>query len=254
MPSPILRVCAAAGALILASVAGPAPAEEAQAVFNADQEAAIESMIRRYLLDHPEILEEAFQALQVKKQQQREGEVAAAIERNLDALTGQTGAPVVGNPEGDVTVVEFFDYNCGYCKPMAALLMDILDTDGNVRMVMKEFPILSQESVNAAHAALAVHRQGTDLYIAFHNALMAHRGRVDDAAVRQAANQVGVDIARMEADMGDPEITETIEQNRALARELQIGGTPAFVIGDTVYPGALSRDALEDAIAEAREG
>jgi protein-disulfide isomerase len=158
---------------------------------------------------------------------------------------------VIGNPNGDVTVVEFFDYRCPYCKSVAAAFVDLYEKDGKVRLVLKEFPILGPESEFAAKAALAAQKQGK--YREFHLAMMSFKGKMTNDDVRQLAAKVGLDVAKLEQDMQDPAITETINRNYALAEALGIKGTPAFIIGNELVPGAITADEMQKRIAAVRD-
>ena len=158
--------------------------------------------------------------------------------------------PVLGNPDGDVTLVEFFDYQCGYCKRMTGPLFETARTDGRVRLVMKEFPILGPVSEIAARAALASRRQGR--YEDMHIALMNLRGRLTEQSVLQTARELGLDLDRLEADMADPEVARVYEKVRALANRLDIGGTPTLIIGGEVIQGAVDAGQLQALLGEAR--
>ncbi len=250
---------AAAGALALGltltlSPANPDPASAQEQSrpggFAAAQIEGIEQIVRDYLLAHPEVMIQSLTEYQqrqkvAEKQRQQESVVAS-----LPALTQDPDAPVLGNPDGDVVIVEFFDYKCPYCKRVAGTLKDVVAADGNIRLIMKEFPILGPQSIKAARAALAVARQGK--YEAFHWALMVEPGDMTDPHIRKVARGVGVDVDRMMTDMEAPEIQAMIKRNNDLAQTLRISGTPAFVIGDTLVPGAIDRKALEKLIAQAR--
>ncbi|MGD1878927.1 MAG: DsbA family protein [Kiloniellaceae bacterium] len=251
---------ALAGGLVLGLTALPqapraqeatAPAESTgEAPFSTGEQNAIESLVRQYLLDHPEIVVEALQ-LYEQQQKAREAErLSAAIAEEAEALTADPTAPVIGNPEGDITLVEFFDYRCPYCKRMTETLAALIEEDPQVRVVMKEFPILSQESVQAARAALAAERQGK--YNAFHFALMAGGGGFTEDEILAVADSVGLDTEKLQSDMQDPEIEAALRRNHALAEKIGITGTPAFVIGKTLVPGAISLEELRSKLAEAR--
>jgi protein-disulfide isomerase len=209
---------------------------------------AIERIVREYLIQNPEVLVEAMQALEAKEKVQAAEAQKSALTTNRDALEKQ--GPVGGNPNGDVTLVEFFDYNCGYCKHTHPERVEAVKKDGKVRVIYKEFPILAPSSIEAAKAALAANRQGK--YEAFHSALMKHEGRLDSDAIRQTAKDVGLDIKKLEADIGDPAIQAEIDANIALARELGIRGTPGFVVGDTLIPGAIEAEQFTDYFKAAR--
>ncbi len=240
-------------ALALApAISGPAAAQEQSRPgnFAPEQIEGIEQIVRDYLLAHPEVLIQSLNDYQnrqkvAEKQRQQEAVIASRA-----ALTQDPDAPVMGNPEGDVAIVEFFDYKCPYCKRVAGVLRDVVAADGNIRLIMKEFPILGPQSIKASRAALAAHRQGK--YEAFHWALMTKPGDMSDPHIRRIARGVGIDIERMMADMEAPEIQAMIKRNNDLAQALQITGTPAFVIGDTLVPGAIDRKAIERLVAQAR--
>src|ERR1700730_2430695 len=159
--------------------------------------------------------------------------------------------PVGGNPQGDVTVVEFFDYRCPYCKQVQPALQKLLDQDRKLRFVYKEFPVLGEQSDIAAHAALAARLQGR--YEAFHNAMMAAKGQISEELVYRVAGSVGLDVDRLKRDMTDPEIERALSANRALAKALELRGTPGFIIGDHIVPGAIDLDALKTMVADARK-
>jgi protein-disulfide isomerase len=167
-------------------------------------------------------------------------------------LYGDPDTPEAGNPSGDVVVIEFFDYRCGYCRRSAPDLFGLVRDDSNVRLIYKEFPILGSGSMMASRAALASRKQG--LYQPFHEALMTADIDFSEASVMEVAELVGLDAERLKADMEDPEITAHIEANYALAHALGIQGTPAFIIGDELIPGSLDRAELDKLIKQAREG
>lgn len=236
----------AAAAVVAFGLAGAVPAAQAQeepAVFDAEQSEAIGALVRQYLLDNPEVLVEA---LHLYEQRQQQAKLTAAAEE----LLRDPAAPVLGNPEGDVTLVEFFDYRCGYCKRMTSTLAQLLEEDPQLRMVMKEYPILSAESVEAARAALAAVRQGK--YEDFHFALMENRGDFSEDEVMAIATSVGLDEDQLRADMADPEIEAALRRNHALAGQIGVGGTPAFIVNGVLIPGATSIEQLRALIAEAR--
>ena len=162
-------------------------------------------------------------------------------------------SPIVGNPKGDVTIVEFFDYACGYCKSTFRHLDALLQEDDNIRLVMKEFPILGQGSQLAARASLAAWEQGSDLYWLFHRALMDHSGSFTQETLDQIGHSVGLDINRLHHDMASARIQTMIDNNYALARDLSINGTPAFFIGDVFIPGALDDRSLKELIQQIRQ-
>lgn len=219
--------------------------------FTPQQQQEIERIVRDYLKSNPEVIIEAVKALEAKEQQAQQQNVRAAIEANRDKLLNDPDSPVMGNPKGDVTVVEFFDYQCPYCKKMIAPLNDAMAKDGKLRMVLKEWPILGPESVTAAKASLASQKQGK--YREFHNALMDTKGKLSESIVMSVAEKVGLDIKRLKKDMETSDVQEELKQNQVLAVALQLQGTPAFVIGNQLAPGAISADTLKELIEAARK-
>jgi len=243
-----LQRLAATFALTLLVSALPARAEEP--IFDDAQKQGIEEIVRAYLLEHPEVIRDAIEALQAKEQAAKANQQAGALAQFKEQLLADLASPVAGNPMGDVTVIEFFDYKCPYCKRVTPALADLLAADKGVRLVFKEFPILGESSVLAARAALAAQKQ--DRYFEFHNALMAHRGDFDEAAIETLAKATGLDVEKLRADMKVPEIDQQLAANHTLAKALGIRSTPTFIIGDQVVPGAISIDDMKALIAAAR--
>lgn len=212
--------------------------------------ATVERIVREYLLSHPEVLVEAMTELQKKQQAASEDRARQVIAERRQEILSDPATPVGGNPKGDVTVVEFFDYHCGYCKQVHQPLLDLAREDKGVRIVYKEMPILAPESRIAAQAALAAERQGK--YVVLHNALMEARGKLTKDRILGIAKERGLDTARLAKDMELPEIGAAIDRNLDLAAALDISGTPAFVIGDQLVPGAIGMDAFRALVAQAR--
>lgn len=231
MPSMRLPLLLAAAAL---AVAGCQPATD---------DAAFGQKVRAYLLEHPEVLEEAINKLNAKREQTAAAENVKLLAANRKALIEDARDPVIGDPEAPITVVEFFDYRCGYCKAVAPQVLSLVDANKDVRVVMKEMPILSPESELAARLALQAAEAG--LYPAVHRALMAERA-LDEAAVERIAAAHGLTLAR-----DDKEQSEHLADVQRLAQALQVNGTPAFVIGDTMVAGA-DMDAIRQAIEAQR--
>jgi protein-disulfide isomerase len=235
--------------LIALTVLFVVPVEAAE--FSPEQKKELGDIIRQYLLENPEIVRDAMQELERKQQMAEE----AARTDSLKALSAEifrsSGDLVGGNPKGKVTLVEFFDYNCGYCKRAFPDVMKMAESDKDLRLVMKEFPILGPGSVYAARAALASRKQGK--YWEYHIALMAHEGRIDEAVADQVAEASGIDVKKLKADMEADEITQIITRNMQLADSLKIQGTPAFIIDETVIPGAVGYDALAAAVKQVRD-
>ena len=235
-------------ALLLAAGAAPA---RAQGKMAPDQKKAIDEIIRAYLLENPELLVEALDSLERRK---AEAEVAAArkvITERRDDLMRDPGSPVSGAADGDVTLVEFFDYRCGVCRRVHPIVAKLIDSDKNIRRVYKEWPILGPQSVLAARAALASRQQGK--YFAFHNALMEAPGKMDEAKVMSQARKVGLDVERLRRDMKSPEIDAILRRNYELADALKLRGTPSFVIGDQLLRGGRGLDGMREVVARARK-
>ena len=203
------------------------------------QRADVEQIVREYMLSHPELLIEMSNALRAQQEAEQGKADIALIKQYSQALFNDAADPVGGNAKGTQTIVEFVDYNCGYCKRATPALRELLASDKNVRVVYKEFPILSETSYVAAKAALAVHSLHPDRYEAFHDALMAQQGHLqDENAVAAVAKQLELNWASIQKKMQDPAIDKQLQNNRQLAQQLGLTGTPAFVIGETILRGA----------------
>jgi protein-disulfide isomerase len=242
-----VSVCLLAGIIMLAAGASATSADQ-RADLPVEQ---IEKIVREYLLREPEIVYQALEELQRRQAAAEAARQQAAIADNQRELLNDPASPIGGNPDGEVTLVEFFDYRCAYCRRVVSSVRALLDEDRDLRVVFKELPVLGPDSERAARAALASRRQGG--YVPFHFALMA----ADDLSlpgIRAAAEAVGLDADRLEADMAAPEVNAAIQANYALANELGIEGTPAFVIGTQLIPGAVDKARLEELIREARSG
>jgi protein-disulfide isomerase len=218
---------------------------------NPPQRQQIESIIHDYLMQHPDVLVAALRQAEDRMHQDDDAKASQAVTQHRKEVFDDPATPVAGNPEGDVTIVEFFDYRCPYCKQVEPSIESMLKQDPKLRLVYKEFPILGPVSVTAAHAALAAKAQGK--YDAFHAAMMTARGNITDDTVYQVASSVGLDVAKLKRDMASPEVAQTIKTDMKLADALDIHGTPAFIIGDKVVPGALDLDALKTMVADARK-
>ena len=244
---------AALGLLLLAGPLGHAPslAAEAQAPLSGAQEEAIKKLVKKYLIEHPEIIVEAMERLRALREKKQKEAVKAALVAKRQEIYGDEHSPTAGNTKGDVTIVEFFDYQCGYCKGVVDRLMKTIKADGKIKMIFKEFPILGPQSVFASRAALAAKKQGK--YFEFHNAMMKLKGQVTQVSVFAVAKSVGIDTKQLAKDMRDPAIEKALRANFALARSLHINGTPAFIIGDQLVPGAVNQQMLESYIEQARK-
>jgi protein-disulfide isomerase len=244
---------AAAGVLLLAQ---PASDRARAQGLSPDQRGEIERVIRDYLVKNPEVLQEAIAELE-KRQAAADGEkYRAAVKTNAALLFNSPRHVVLGNPQGDVTMVEFFDYNCGYCKRALTDMLDLMKDDSKLKVVLKEFPVLGQGSVEAAQVAIAVHMQDKSgkKYLDFHQKLLTGRGQVDKARALAAAREAGLDMSRLEKDLTSPEIRASLEESFKLAEALGLNGTPSYVIGEDVLIGAVGRDALRAKVNTARCG
>ena len=211
---------------------------------------ALDQRIRDYILDHPEVVVEAIQRWQQQQRQAEAEQFKSVLQARRDEILDVSVGTVVGNPDGNVTVVEFMDYNCGYCRRVFPAIQQLAEDDGDLRILFKEFPILGPGSEIASRAALAAREQG--LYSELHNALMSADQRLEEPQVMAIAREVGLDTDQLRRDMQSPEIDAIIQRNQALARDLGINGTPGFIIGDEIVRGATSLDHLKQLVAEAR--
>lgn len=230
----VSALAGAAGYALVARFGGGTPLDPARA--------RVEGIVREYVLAHPEIIPEAMDRL-------RDNEAAKAVAENRTAIVQPYAAAWMGNPKGDVTITEFYDYNCGFCRAVLPTLEKLVATDPGVRIVFRELPILAAESGDAARLSLAAAEQGK--FLPFHNALYA-AGRVTPQTLDAAAAAAGLDRARAAAAAESPRVAGEIDANSALAGKLGMTGTPAWVIGDKTYSGALSYEALVDAVKDAR--
>lgn len=209
-----------------------------------------ESQLRAYLLANPEVLIESVNGLQARRQAAEENELTAVISQRHDEIFNDPGSPVGANPTGDAILVEFFDYNCPYCRQATPMLDSLEQEDKGLRLVFKEYPILGPGSVFAARAALASQKQGK--YLAFHKAMMTHQGRITETSSLEVAATVGLDLEQLQQDMKDPAIDEIIKRNIALAQALRISGTPSFVVGKEIVRGLTDAVSLKRLVASAR--
>jgi protein-disulfide isomerase len=209
-----------------------------------------EERVREYLLKNPEVIMEALRILQERQRTAEAENLKRTIAERSEEILNDPAAPVGGNAAGDVTLVEFFDYNCPYCRRVAPTVAELEEADPNLRIVYKEYPILGPGSQFAARAALASRKQGK--YVRFHNALMQASEQVMEETVMEIAGTVGLDIEQLRANIQDPAIQAAIARNLQLADALGITGTPSFIIGEEVVPGAVDFRTLEGLIARAR--
>ena len=218
---------------------------------SAKDKSAIEEIVRQYILENPEVITEALERLQERERLAQEKAQQHALKQSAAALYQHPMTPEHGNPKGDAVVVEFFDYQCGYCKRVLPSFMEVIESDKNLRVIWKELPILGPVSRFAARAAMASDKQGK--YLEYHIALMTLRGRLTEKRVMETAKSVGLDMGRLIEDMGSPKIDRYLDETLQLAESLGINGTPAFLIGNQLVPGAISADQMRQIIAQSRE-
>ena len=242
-------------ALLAVALCGAPIAVSAES-FSDAQRGDIETIVRNYLIAHPEVLEEAMNELSKRQAASEQKKHEASIAQNADTIFNSPRGVVLGNKDGDVTFVEFFDYNCGYCKRAMADMLDLMKADPKLKVVLKEFPVLSQGSVEAAQVAVAVRMQDSTgkKYLDFHQKLLGGRGAADKAHALAAAKEAGLDMAKLEKDLGSPEVKATLEENLKLAESLGMNGTPSYVIGKQIVIGAVGVDSLKEKISNARCG
>ena len=241
------------GALALAILAaGPAAAFDPEAMTEPQRD-AFRAEIRTYLLENPEVLLEAIGVLEDRQAEAQAVDDADLVAVNAEALFESPHSWVGGNPDGDVTLVEFVDYNCGFCKRAFPEVMDLVESDGEIRLILKEFPILSPDSELASRFAVAVlQTAGDEAYAEAHERLMTLQGPARGPALERIGRDMGLDMEAITAAMDSPEVTAVIEANRALAQRLQINGTPSFVLEDRMIRGFLPVDGMRELVAAVR--
>lgn len=228
----------------------PALAQNASVLSDA-QRAAVKELVREVIRENPELVLEALNELERRQEEAKAAQAQAAMTTARAALERDADDPVLGSNDADVTVVEFFDYRCPYCKQVTPIISKLLKEDPKIRVVFKEYPILGPASVLAARAGVAANALGK--YGPFHDALMAHRGAVDEENLLKIAASVGIPADKMKAEMNRPETQGKIQKVLALGQSIGITGTPAFIVGNQLVPGALSEEKLKSLIAEARK-
>jgi protein-disulfide isomerase len=241
---------------LLAAALCAAPLSAHAESFSDTHRGEIESIVHDYLIAHPEVLEEAINELSKRQAAAESDKHQAAVATNSEKIFNSPRGVTLGNKDGDVTFVEFFDYNCGYCKRAMTDMLDLMKTDPKLKVVLKEFPVLSQGSVEAAQVAVAVRMQDPTgkKYLDFHQKLLGGRGAADKARAMAVAKEVGLDMARLEKDAASPEVKATIEENFKLAEAMGMNGTPSYVIGNQVVIGAVGLENLKEKIGIARCG
>ena len=233
------------------------PAQAQTQSFSPAQRGEIETILRDYLMNHPELLQEVMAELDKRQnladaEKHREG-----VKQHAQIIFSSPRQITLGNPQGDVTVVEFFDYNCGFCKRAMADMTDLMKGDGKVKFVLKEFPVLGEGSTQAAQVAVAVRMQdktGGKKYLEFHQKLLGGRGQADKARAMAVAKEVGLDMARLEKDMASDEVKNTLQESFKIAEALGLNGTPSYVVGSDVVIGAVGLPALKERVNSTRCG
>lgn len=222
-----------------------------QSEFDQTKVDAIEEIIFDYLMENPEVIIQAVDVLQAREAAAEEARVAQAVIDNKEAIYASPSTMVMGNPDGDITIVEFFDYHCTYCKRGFPGLMAAVNKDKNIKLVLKEYPVLGEASVVASRAALAADRQGK--YPEYHVALMQASGKLTQDRLESIAKDVGINVKQLRSDMKDPIIAANVETNRNLAHELGITGTPSFVIEDQVFHGMMDQEVVTQIVSDLRK-
>ena len=251
--NPRPRLLALASAVLLMAAA---PFVARAAEFSATQRSEIGTIVHDYLMAHPEVLQEAMAELEKRQNEAQAEKGKAAVKQYSQALFMSPRQVTLGNHDGDVTFVEFFDYNCTYCKHAMGDMLTLLKDDPKLKVVLKEFPVLGPGSVEAAQVAVAVRMQDKTgkKYLEFHQKLLGGRGQADRAHALAVAKEVGMDMTQLQKDMQSPEVKATLDENFKLADALGLNGTPSYVIGDQVVVGAVGLPALKQDINTARCG
>jgi protein-disulfide isomerase len=233
-----------------------APQAASAQSFSDTQRSDIQKIIREYLIAHPEVLEDAMNELSKRQAAAETAKHEANIAKNAQAIFNSPRGVTLGNKDGDVTFVEFFDYNCGYCKRAMMDMLELMKSDSKLKVVLKEFPVLSQASIEAAQVGVAVRMQDPTgkKYLDFHQKLMTGRGSADKARAMAAAKEAGLDMAKLEKDFGGDEVRATLEENMKLAESMGMNGTPSYVIGKQIVIGAVGLENLREKISTARCG
>jgi len=242
----------AVAALAMISVPLAACSEEA-APLSPEATQQMEQVVREYLIKNPEVIIEALDAYQAREQQaieNRQNDTLGLLEQDIQRNPND---PVMGNPDGPLTVVEFFDYRCGYCKRVFDDVQALVKEGGDIRYVLKELPILGPKSVFASRAATAVWIHQKDKYMPFHTAMMKSKGDLSEAKVLKLAEGVGVDITQLKDQMDDPLVAQTLDATARQAQALNITGTPAFLFGKKIVPGAVPLDQMKALVSAMRK-
>ena len=245
MPLKLVRILISA--LLLAwAVSSPAQAE-----MSAGEKTEVERIVRDYILNNPEVVEKALIALEAQRRETAAADRAGKIAELKDTILNSDHQAVMGNPNGQVTLVEFFDYNCGYCKRALNDMLALMESNPNLRVVMKEFPILSEGSMEAARISIAVKDLNPELYLDYHRELLVRSGQANLKKAMSVAKELGLDTAALAKAADDRSVTENLQEVRQMADALGISGTPSYVVGGQMIPGAVGFDQLQVKIQEA---
>jgi protein-disulfide isomerase len=221
--------------------------------FNEAQRIEINKIVQSFIMENPQVILDAVQQMQAKAKEGKKSLIKKNLITSREKLINDPNSPTSGNPKGDVTIVEFFDYRCGYCKRVLPTMQKAVKEDGNVRIVYKELPILGAESVVASRASLAAWRLAPKKYEAFHTTLMANKGHFSELKIRSIASDLSIDGNALIEGMKSSDIDFILNENHALAQSLGISGTPAFIIGEELVPGAVDMNTLKRMIKKARD-
>ncbi len=249
-----MRLTAILTAAAVAALLAVQPTLAAEHPLSPTQKKEIEAVVRDYIMKNPEIIVDSIRALQTRDKKAAAQKARQTLVSRRGEILNDPTSPVGGNIKGDVTLVEFFDYRCGFCKRVFPTLVKLIKDDDNIRFVYKEFPILGPQSLFASRAALAAWKLDKEKYYRFHDAMMVSKGNLTDAKTIKLAESVGLEEKALRAEMAKPEISAILQKNFALAKALNINGTPAFVIGDRVVPGAIDLETMRDLVKAARKG
>ncbi|MEM7613941.1 MAG: DsbA family protein [Pseudomonadota bacterium] len=245
----MLRIFALLTALTVATPTLAGPFDD----LSAEDQAALNAQIRAYILDNPEIIAEALDVLEARQREAQQAADRLLVSTHLEALHDEETSFIGGNPEGDITIVEFLDYQCSFCKRAHPEVTELLSQDGNIRLIQREFPILGPMSEIASRAAISVLLdQGPELYATFSDAMLRHQGQLSQPVIDRLAEASGVDVSKMQALSRSNQVTQIIQANHQLARQLQITGTPTFVFGDQMVRGYLPLAQMQAVVTEQR--
>jgi protein-disulfide isomerase len=246
-----IRIAALVSAIVLAT---PLAVQAQAPGIDAGQRQAIEQIVKEYLVKNPEVIQEAIAELERRQEEGQKTAQASALKDSREALLNSPHGSTIGNPAGDITLVEFFDYNCGYCKRALTDLKTLVKADPKLKVVLKDFPVLGPESVEASRVALAAKQQlKGDKLFDFHTRLMETKGRANGERAMAVAKEMGLDMAKLQKDLDGEEVRAAIQENVGLGDKLGLTGTPAFVIGDEIIPGAVGLEPMRKALASVRQ-